>query len=196
MGRIASVTGDRGWFDLPGRPGDRKLTEQMTGLTPLLLALRGTSVLDVGCAEGLIAMEMRAAGAAHVDGVEIVPGHVMVARMLAKKRGLDGITFTHDDANTFTPQRRYDIVLMLAVLHKLKNPTAACLRFAAVAENTVVVRLPPGSNGVIRDERSGWATHDVHAAMIDVAGFDVVDVEFDLRGPRGEWMCYYERRKA
>jgi hypothetical protein len=37
----------------------------------------------------------------------------------------------------------FDVVLLLAVLHKLRDPSAACARFARQARDLCVVRLPP-----------------------------------------------------
>jgi len=100
---------NKGWFSTPGRPGDRTLDQQLNGR--LFMEARGKTVLDVGCAEGLISIELAKAGAIAVHGVEIVPEHVKVANKL---RGDLPITFEVGDANVWQPKRNYDIVIALA----------------------------------------------------------------------------------
>jgi len=180
-----------GWFTTKGRPGDRLLKQQVVGLGRLFerLGRRDPSmtVLDVGCAEGLITMKCFDEGAIACHGVEIVPGHVDVANDL---RGERACTFEVGDANEWQPQRQYDVVLLLAILHKLRDPLEACKRFADAARTLVVIRLPPGGS-VIRDERTNFHPFDVGATM-EEAGFDLTRGGPD--GPFGEWMGYYERR--
>ena len=174
-----------GWFTTPGRLGDRTLESQLIGLDRLLTECAGQTVLDVGCAEGLIGMELARRGAQLVHGVEVVAGHIDVAREL---RGDLPCSFEVDNANTYEPRGQFDIVLMLAVLHKLKDPTAACKRFAAAARKTVVIRLPPYGL-VIVDARSNEVPHDIGLAMAD-AGFTLDEV---VAGPREEWLGYFRR---
>ena len=175
-----------GWFHTKKRPGDRAFEQQLTGLDHLIANVKGKSVLDVGCAEGLISHHLVDVGAIAAHGVEIVSGHVEVANKLRKDRACN---FEVGDANEWVPRRQYDIVIMLAILHKLRDPAAACMRFAEVAREMVVIRLPPYGS-TIRDERSGMEPFDIHAVMED-AGFYL-----RLSGPIGpfdEWMGYYER---
>ena len=179
----------RGWFVLPERPGDRTLEQQMRGLPPLLAEVKGKSVLDVGCAEGLISLELAAAGARSVTGVEIVPGHVHIGNRLAEERQLSNCQFLHADANIYTPSQRYDVVLLLALLHKLREPAECARVFADACDDLCVIRLSPDGTEVINDARSLNVPQDIGAVMRG-AGFAVERSEL---GPCDEVTWYYRR---
>lgn len=176
-----------GWFYTPDRPGDRTLAMQLEGLEPLLQEVQGKTVLDVGTAEGLIAMECAKRGAVYVRGVEIVPGHIEIANKL--KAALP-CSFEVADANAFEPDETFDVVMLLAVLHKLRDPSAACLRFARAARDLCVIRLSPTGSDVIEDARSSFVPHDIGAVM-RTQGFVVERRE---RGPLGEITWYHRRQ--
>jgi SAM-dependent methyltransferase len=177
-----------GWFNTAGRPGDRTLKDQLVGLDTLIARVSGKTVLDVGCAEGLISLQLFDEGAVAVHGVEIVQGHVDVANKL---RGDRACTFEQGDADHFMPKRQYDIVIMLALLQKLRNPTMACRKFAAAARELVVLRLPPrGDPLMLVDQRSGYIEHDIREAMLG-SGFVLADV---VSGHLGEHISYWERK--
>lgn len=179
------------WFATPGKPGDRTLDQQLMGLDPLFAEVEGKSVLDVGCAEGLISIECARRGASAVTGFEIRLDAVETARRLQKTlAGVDQVYFETGDADHYPPNARYDIVLMLAVLHKLRNPSAACRRFAAAAKDLVAIRLPPAAAPLVVDPRSLNEVHDIDAVMIE-SGF-VLDLQTN-DGPFGEWVGYYRR---
>ena len=178
-----------GWFHTRDRLGDRSIEQQMMGLDLLVESCKGKTVLDVGCAEGLISIKLAQAGAIAVHGVEIVPGHVEVANQLRKKLP---ITFEVGDANDWTPKRDYDIVIMLALLHKLWNPTAGCAKFVARAREMVVLRLPPAHAPTIIDERSNFNPHHIGVTM-EKSGFELICEAKD--GPFDEWVGYYKRVK-
>ncbi len=171
----------QGWFHTPGRPGDRDIADQWKGLESVDWA--GRSVLDLGCAEGLITERALHAGAMPVMGVEIVKGHVEVAM----KRGLPVVCA---DLNHWEPSCGYDIVLMLAILHKLRKPLERLAIFARACNDLAIIRLPPENGPVILDERSGFVPYDTRPVM-ERAGF-VLDQEH-CDGPRGEWMGYWRR---
>lgn len=175
------------WFTVGDKEGDRTLKQQLKGLGDLRDRVPGKTVLDVGCAEGLISIYLLDHGAAAVHGLEVRPDFVEVANSL---RGDRACTFEQADANDYEPVRRYDIVIMLAVLHKLRDPSAACRRFAAAAREMVVLRLPPKFAPIIIDERSNSERHDI-ARVMSEAGFQLKNV--GLIGPKAEWMGYYER---
>jgi predicted RNA methylase len=168
-----------------GRPGDRSLTQQLEALDRLVASVRGKTVLDIGSAEGLISMHLIDKGAIAAHGVEIVPGHVEVANKLRKARAC---MFEVGDANTWAPQRQYDVVLMLAILHKLQDPSAACRRFARAARDLVVIRLPPYGSAII-DIRSGNVPHNIEAVMREEGW----RLDEETRGPLNEWVGYFVR---
>lgn len=194
------------WFAVGNKLGDRTLAQQMQGLDRLFAEVKkhgagSGSVLDIGCAEGLISIELARAGFACVTGIEIRPDAVARAREL-KARDRDAylvhnstwLQFHVGDANTYVPDADgFQIVIMLAVLHKLKNPTAACARFAAAARDLVVIRLPPEHAPTIVDERSGMEPHHVGLTM-ERSGFVLEHAAYD--GPFGEWVGYYRRVRA
>lgn len=176
----------KGWFVTSGRQGDRTLEQQLEGLGELLRGCPGKTVLDVGCAEGLISIELAKRGALAVHGIEIVPEHVKVGLTL---RGNLPVTLEVGDANTWAPRRDYDIVIMLALLQKVRNPSDVCRRMVAAARKGVVLRLPPKHAPTIVDERSGFFPHDIDQVMVD-SGFER---KITLAGTFSEWIGYYER---
>jgi 2-polyprenyl-3-methyl-5-hydroxy-6-metoxy-1,4-benzoquinol methylase len=175
------------WFSINGAVGDRTLKQQLKGLGDLRDRVVGKSVLDVGCAEGLISTYLFDQGASAVHGIEVRPDFVETANSL---RGDRACTFEATDANDYAPVRDYDIVIMLALLHKLRDPTAACKRFAAAAREMVVLRLPPKGALVITDDRSNGEKHDIGRAMTS-SGFMLKKANYD--GPKAEFVAYYER---
>ena len=181
MGAFGKVL--KPWF---GKGGDRTLAQQLTGLNALIQRVPGKSVLDVGCAEGLIGIHLYDAGACAVHGIEMRADFVAEANHL---RGDRACTFEVADANRFVPKRDYDIVIMLAILQKLSNPMDACARFAGRARELVVLRLPPKLAPVIMDERSGNRPWDMDTAM-KAAGFQRF---LTTKGHLDEWVGYYAR---
>lgn len=179
----------QGWFDLPNRPGDRTLDQQLTSLDWALERVSGRTVLDVGCAEGLISIEMAKRGATAVHGVEIIGGHIDVARELA---GDLPITFEVADCNSWTPRRAYDVVLLLSILHKFKNPSERAAVFAECCSEFIVFRTPPKAAPNIVDWRSNNERHEIGRVFLE-AGFRLVRGKHD--GPFNEWVGIYERVK-
>lgn len=182
----------RGWFDIPGvQLGDRTLAEQMLGLDRALQAAPGSTVLDIGSAEGLIGREFIRAGARLVQGLDANEG--FVARSREVFAGLPGHVLHVNLNNAWAwPSHeggeQWDIVLLLAVLHKLKRPEALIAEVARRRPGLIVVRLPVGSTGVIRDGRSDFRAIDVPGRFA-AGGYKETGREV---GPRTELVCYYE----
>lgn len=181
----------KGWFKIPGvQDGDRQLDEQMKGLAPALIEARGKTVLDLGTAEGLIAAEFARAGACGVLGIEVIAEHVQVA-----KRHCNGLACEFRCGNLNDPAAlpsavSYDIVLLLAILHKLREPAAVLERIAKLARALIVVRYPIGAqHGIIIDSRSNFVPCNV-PAILKQQGFEF---EREEPGPRKERVQYWRR---
>lgn len=192
MAESAKVKINKGWFKGLGRDGDRTLDQQMLGLEQVVREVRGKTVLDVGCAEGLIALQLAADGAASCHGMEIVPRFVDIANGLAAERGLP-CTFEAANLNDFdlSGVAPADIVLLLSILHKTQDPSKVCGALADKAKDLCVVRLPPSGPRIV-DERSGNIPHDI-ADVMAAKGFDL---EATLSGPMSEWLGYFRRKPA
>jgi SAM-dependent methyltransferase len=191
--------GSRTWFDVPGARGDRTLAQQLTGLERLWPLVRGQDVLDVGCAEGLIGIECVKAGAAGLTGIEVRADAVRKANDLASLQLMtpDRFIAKVGDAQTYLPPRSFDVVLLLAVLHKLPRPSEAFARYLSHCDRLCVVRLRQRDWPVLRDARSGNKPFDL-GSVAKACGFRV-DAVTD--GPKvgaepPEWCGWLVRERA
>ncbi len=188
----------KGWLKVPGiRPdGDRTLAEQMMGLDRALAECKGKTVLDLGCAEGLIGLEFAKAGAERVVGIELLETHLLVARKAC--RGYQQMHFicAHlgDHMRRHPEPEQFDIVLALGIIHKLDDP-AVPLKWAALsAKSQLCFRAPAKTKKAGEDyfvqSKHTYAQCNVPKTMRD-AGF--VD-EGTVPGVRGEGVQYWRRQ--
>jgi SAM-dependent methyltransferase len=98
---------------------------RLDGMLDLTIRAKGASVMDIGCNRGLVAFEMANNGARLVHGCDNYVAGIETARQLfADLRGVE-TRFEVVDLTQGGPALkvfgdvRYDIVLMLAVYHKL-----------------------------------------------------------------------------
>lgn len=180
----------KGWFEVAGlQAGDRTLAEQLIGLDPLFEIAEGATILDLGCAEGLISLELMGHGAALVHGVETVGSRVETARRIF---GARAAAFFVADVGHFAVAPpagllpRYDLVLLLSIAHKLGDPRAFIDAAAARCAGTLAFRLPAP---ILCDRRSGFVPIDVPALMASL-GFTEAH---SCPGPRDEWVGIYRR---
>lgn len=184
------------WFPMGRGQYERTLTDQMRGLRPVVDEFRAAKArgrpltcLDVGCAEGLIGIEMAKAGAAHVHGIELVPERVQDALRL---RHSLPCSFEVADVATYTPSKAFDVVLALSILHKMPDPSETLRRLVATTcDKLVVIRLPPATGNrkpwVVVDPRSNNKPHDLNLVMESLRF--VLTEETD--GHLGEWIGYW-----
>jgi 2-polyprenyl-3-methyl-5-hydroxy-6-metoxy-1,4-benzoquinol methylase len=180
------------WFG-----GDRTVEQQFTGLDQLWPRVEGKSVLDVGCAEGYIAVECEKRGAIDVVGVDVRQEAVDAALQRARNRKA---AFMWADVNRWTPPGRFDVVLLLAVLHKLKQPADVLRRIiehGCKDTATIVLRLRRKDWPVLVDMRSKYKEQDIRFVMYD-HGFTLVHEDDGpvADGQPAEWCGFFERVTA
>jgi len=180
----------KGWFKIPGvQDGDRTLEDQMKGLGWLFANVKNNTVLDVGCAEGLLSIELAARyGAKSVHGVEVVADHVVMANKL--KGSKLPITFECADMNKWRPKKKYDIVVALAILQKLKDPGAVAAALANCAHEAIVLRLPPEHAPTVIDARSNNVPHHI-GEILRASDFTQIEQSYD--GHFGEYVGVWRR---
>lgn len=203
-----------GWFKIDGvQEGHVDFDRQFRGLEIVRAEAAGARVLDLGCAEGLISLEMVKAGAVLVHGVELEAKRVETARSLFAAHPQVKSTFIAHDLNRFPELflehnadsqwkdtallTRYDIVLCLAIAMKLARPAPFLRLASALCDRILAVRLP---YPVIDDPRSDNIPVDVKRLLADE--FDLVqETELypdDLTKPYvpGEygWLGIFRRR--
>lgn len=189
-----------GWFAIPGvQSGDRTVEQQLTGVAPALAEAKGKTVLDLGCAEGLISAAFARAGADSVFGIDAVKDHVEAAcchcgHHLPRFQhiGLDELARQETDAGEVW---KYDIVLALGVCHKLRDP-AVGVRFAArAAADLVLFRMHRISEKNGGELRSKYAKQNVCYVpqIVEPEGFKLERI---LPGPYEETVWWYRRNSS
>jgi SAM-dependent methyltransferase len=180
----------KGWLKIPGiQDGERSLEEQMLGLQPALDEASGKTILDLGCAEGNIALEFARAGARSVDGYDYNEPFIAIAQQQRDAGGFTRVKFRQAD---LTPMiaggsiKRFDIVLALAILHKIPDLQAAIKFCAESTRSLLVIRLPHGSVGSLRSKHS-----EQRADLREMLPALGLVRERKEMGPRGEWVQYW-----
>jgi SAM-dependent methyltransferase len=189
-----------GWFNIDGQTGARNLDYQTKGLETLRRQAIGATVLDLGCAEGLVGQWFCDGGAVlHVDGVDYSETRVAVGKGLTSDRVRLHVADLNDLTSLPPLRPKYDIVLMLAILQKLERPEVL-LNFAINrARRWIAVRTPAR---VLDDRRSGNRPLDI-PEYLRLGGFDAVqDTDGHPDDPSRcdplapAWLGVFERRET
>lgn len=170
------------WFN-----GERTVEEQLRGLDAVLDTISGKTVLDLGCAEGCISAVVKDRGATLVHGVESNPQLLAEAQKIAAP----GLKFMRGNLNIGLPDDclyQYNVILLLAILHKLGDPEVRLREYAARATDSVVIRLPLDSRGRFTTKHQGFLC-DTDRVMTE-CGFNRTEL---VEGPRGELVAYWAR---
>ena len=100
-------------------------------------------VADIGCGAGWSCIGLaRGYPAVHVDGYELDPGSVELARRNVAAAGLDGrVRIYHADIGTVADRGPYDLVTAFECLHDLPHPVPAlaAMRRLAGRDGTVLI---------------------------------------------------------
>lgn len=109
----------------------------------------GKSVLDVGCYYGRLSLEAVSRGARRAVGLEADPERHAVAQRIAALHGnsyevrLGRVEDLHKD-------ERFDVILLLNVIHHLTDPVAVLRHLAAICDDTLIVEFPtPGDRAML-----------------------------------------------
>lgn len=181
----------KGWFKIAGvQEGDRTIEQQMLGLDPALADVNGRTVLDLGCAEGLVGREFLKAGAVDYFGIEIVTKNAEEARRQLAEFPQAVVSNDNLDSHIATaPSYTADVVLALAILHKLKDPERAIRWIGKVANVRAVIRTAERTPGYVLDVRSGDRRFELVGPLAE-AGLHLERVE---TGPFNEWTGHFVR---
>lgn len=104
-------------------------------------SFQGKSVLDVGSALGYFCFEAEARGAGRVVGYEPMTRRFEQA-MLLKKIKQSRVEFVNADITKQPPPDQFDYVLLLNVIHHLREPVRAIRQLALVARESLVIEFP------------------------------------------------------
>lgn len=138
----------RPWFIIGNNGGQLDIERQDAGLSQI--DFKNKTVLEIGCAEGLVSLQNLKRGARLSHGIEFRERAVEVAQSIAGVLGKsDSAKFYCGDiraAETVLNQSgmldQYDIVLAMAVLQKVPNQPEIFGKLLAKCSSTMVLRLP------------------------------------------------------
>jgi SAM-dependent methyltransferase len=124
--------------------------------------LRSLRVLDLGCLEGLYAIEFARHGA-EVVGIEGREAGVVKSRFAKDALGLDRLTFLQGDVRDLSAARhgRFDVVLCLGVLYHLDAPAVFHFveRMAEVCTRLCIIDTHVGLRPNIAHDHRGRTYH-------------------------------------
>jgi predicted TPR repeat methyltransferase len=178
-----------GWFQIAGiQTGERTLKEAVKGLGAIAKAAKNATVLDLGCAEGLVGKWLiDSAGARTVHGLDLHEPFLEMAQQLHADYG-NRAQFFHADLDHFeawlahNPNAllpRYDIVLALRIVQKLARPERFLQLIAGMCGRMLALNLP---DDVIDDRRSGNVI--VNPSAVLAGDFELVDSTREAIGVR------------
>lgn len=123
---------------------DGKLEKYM--LAVILNLVKGDYVLDVGCADGVMAAGL----APHIKHMVAIDGSSeMIAK--AKKRKLLNVTFVCSLFEDYKPERKFDTVILSEILEHVADPVQLLKKTRQwVKENGVIVIITPNATSLHR----------------------------------------------
>jgi SAM-dependent methyltransferase len=141
-------SGYKPWFRIGDNGGQWDISRQDAGLDEI--DFKGKTVLEIGCAEGLVALQNLKRGAKLSHGIEFRERAVEVAKSIAGVLGLSAsakfywgdIRDTRRVLNQTGMLEKYDVVIAMAVLQKVPNQPEVLGKILEKCAATLVLRLP------------------------------------------------------
>ncbi len=103
-----------------GSEGNVNFDERWIDLSEIVKLNPQDKILDVGCAEGLITIQL-AKQTKNVDAFDREPYRIMIAKQNADKANVSNINFSVSSYTNFQ-YSEYDSIFVLGVYHKIKTP--------------------------------------------------------------------------
>jgi len=109
--------------------------------------LRGKSVLDAGCGNGIYCFEAAKRGAARVLGVDVAPGMIQVARQGAEADKSRAVCEFRTGqfpqfAATLAGQEKFDFVILTGVLDYIEDTSGFLRAFRPITRGAVIASVP------------------------------------------------------
>jgi SAM-dependent methyltransferase len=107
-------------------------------------AFKNCSVLDLGCAGGGLLFYLLEKGAAKVVGVERDVERAQVAIDIKNRFNLSNFTIVIDEIQNYLENtiERFDLILLLNILHHSPNPIQIIDQICEIGPNQVILELP------------------------------------------------------
>jgi len=140
-------------IDLPyglstGQGNDRSITSEKIFAD----SIKGKSVLDIGCSLGFFCQEAVRQGASRVIGVDADDERLRKAALIADCVGMArNIEFRQLDINTEDLTEQYDIILLLNVLHHIRNPIAVLDKLIAHTKQRLILEVVSPSSPKLKN---------------------------------------------
>ena len=124
-------------YGLTTKGSDRRKTRDL--IFPR--SLKGKSILDIGCALGYMCFEAETLGAERVVGVEIKENRFKGATIL-KDIKESNVVFLQRDILNEPIEEQFDYVLLLNVIHHLKEPINVLRKLATLTREKLIIEFP------------------------------------------------------
>jgi len=122
---------------------------------------KGKSVLDIGCFLGYFCHEAVRRGAGRVVGIDVDENRLRQARLLAECLNLP-IEYQRIDIEQDDPPGQFDIILLLNVLHHIRNPISLLDKLTSHTRERLIMEIAgpesPQADELLKLIGASWLT--------------------------------------
>jgi 2-polyprenyl-3-methyl-5-hydroxy-6-metoxy-1,4-benzoquinol methylase len=141
------------------------------------MSLAGKSVLDVGCALGFFCFEAEARGATTIVGLEKMERRFEAARLLGRIKS-SKVEFRFLDVEEDSLDHCFDVVLLLNVIHHLRQPFQVIRQLAQIARQWLIIEFPTLADVRFRETIPNLPANLNDYPLIGVSSLGQVDQTF------------------